>query len=101
MANINNLMAEFGGKCMYCHRRVSIGASHDTPPHSLASRDHDIPKCRRTYLGGGEQVLSCAACNHAKGDMTAVEFMAYRETKKLPRSYIEFLETRLAQRLKL
>lgn len=78
-----------------------IGAPYSVPDYALASRDHDIPKCRRGYLSGGSEVLSCVRCNHAKGDMTAVEFIAFRQTGKLAQSYLEFLEKRLVAKLKL
>lgn len=101
---IEILIEEFGGKCLYCHHKVKIGNTHDTPATTLASRDHDVPKCRRGYLAdasNNREVLSRADCNHAKSDMTTIEFMMFRESKKLPASYVEFLEARLVKRLKL
>lgn len=55
-----------GGKCFYCGCEISINAFHV---------EHQFPRA----LGGGETplnlVASCAPCNLAKSDSTALEFI--------------------------
>lgn len=94
------LMGSFGGMCYYCRHPVRVGAQH---PSDRATVDHDIPKCRigfATPLKNNE-LLSCQECNQHKGDMTGAEFIQFRRDKKFAAGYIEYLEDRLAKRLKL
>lgn len=99
-----HLMNIFGGRCFYCRREVRIGSMLPHKENPLnATVDHDIPKCRIGYtpVAQNNEVLACAECNQFKADMTGTEFISFRETKKLSQSYIEFLELRLARRLRL
>jgi 5-methylcytosine-specific restriction endonuclease McrA len=91
MAQIDELILKYDYKCCYCSREIRWGSPKD-PLHP--TRDHSIPATR----GGGRGdnlVLACTACNAAKGDMTAEEFTSFRETRKLPASYVKYLEEKL------
>jgi 5-methylcytosine-specific restriction endonuclease McrA len=103
--NARGLMMIFGGMCFYCRRRVT---PQSTLPHSAispldATVDHDIPKCRIgfTPVASNNMVLCCRECNSFKADMTGTEFITFRQSKKIPKSYIEYLESRLIKRLHL
>lgn len=102
---VSGLMGPFGGMCFYCRRAVSVPSY--LPGQALtahhATVDHDIPKCRIGYITPMKNnlVLACRECNNLKGDMTGTEFIQFRRDKKFARSYVEFLEMRLAKRLRL
>lgn len=94
------LMKAFGGMCYYCRHPVRPNSPH---PADRATVDHDIPRCRLNLITPlkTNEVLACAECNQHKGDMTGTEFIMFRRDKKFPETYVQFLEERLAQKLKL
>lgn len=93
------LMNVFGGMCFYCRHPVRPNAAH---PTDRATVDHDIPKCRiGTTAIKNNEVLACQDCNGHKNDMTGAEFIQFRRDQKFPQSYIEWLEERLARKLRL
>lgn len=78
--------------CYYCERQTIPlnGAYHP----ANASIDHAMPKCRKPYGQNDILVLSCAACNNAKGDMTADEFIFFIKSGQISPSYVEWLVER-------
>jgi 5-methylcytosine-specific restriction endonuclease McrA len=70
-----------GGKCFYCDQPVRMWWNGRATPRDGATIDHIIPKSRRGILAEGNVVLACFACNTARGDIPAVDylFMARRD----------------------
>jgi 5-methylcytosine-specific restriction endonuclease McrA len=109
MSKLDHVYNLFGGKCTYCKRRTTKPSMLPHQHTELdATVDHDTPKCRTPYISFRENftnnnnvVLACRACNQSKADMTGPEFLSFRAIKKLPQSYIEYLEAKLLKRLKL
>lgn len=71
------------GRCRYCRHTTFKGGTPEAwaKPHRVATRDHVVPKS----IGGTKTVLSCKACNNAKGDAPAALFEQYmREHDRVP-----------------
>ncbi len=64
---LETLIARFHGRCVYCGEAVTVTAGRPTP--SSATCDHFIPRSHGGGSGGSNTVLSCYACNQAKGDL--------------------------------
>jgi hypothetical protein len=92
--------------CCYCHRAVIRPSRSDLSGknnhNSEASIDHDIPKCRIGYVEkrGSNTVLSCFACNQAKGDMTGDEFIHFLRSGEILPSYINWIAEKMKKRLR-
>lgn len=85
-------------KCCYCDRTLTRPNGNQDP--SDASIDHYTPKCREKHLPGTVNlVLSCAACNAAKGDMDGFEFRYFLECGEIHQSYIEWLKVKIRKNM--
>jgi 5-methylcytosine-specific restriction endonuclease McrA len=71
---IKELMAKWGGICIYCRKEISDNWRDD----NYISIDHFIPKA----LGGGDEFTNlapcCRQCNSKKGDMHPAQYMIDR-----------------------
>lgn len=97
MARLQTIHERFNGKCAYCGEQTYILPSRlwsSHPRYRRATIDHDVPKVRGGSNRVGNLLLSCAACNSAKSDMTADEFRRFLRTQRFPRSYIAYLRTK-------
>jgi 5-methylcytosine-specific restriction endonuclease McrA len=56
-----------GGICGYCRREI---------PYVKWTIDHIVPVCRGGSKRSENKLGACATCNHAKGCLTAEEFLA-------------------------
>ena len=72
------IFARDGGRCVYCGIAVvRRGPGLHRAPH-LATLDHVIPRSRGGSTRADNLVLSCAACNNARGVEEANAFAARR-----------------------
>lgn len=97
---VSTLARVFGWNCAYCGRRTTNGAEWR---EEKATVDHDIPKSRMAHGGNPlhNEVVACYRCNGAKGNMTGNEFRLFIASRKLPPSYIEYLEQILSKKMRL
>ena len=97
---IRRLMVAHGQVCTYCKRPVFTG---HVEMHVRATIDHEIPICRGGDKAIGVRVrntsLACGQCNNAKDDMTAEEFRFFLSTRRLAKSYTEYLCEKVSRRL--
>lgn len=90
------LMIRDKGVCQYCN----CGVLYDEKDSGFcATTDHKIPILRGGGNGLDNLILACACCNIAKDDMTYEEFLAFKISRKLPFTYIAFIERKLLTNL--
>ena len=68
--------AREGGRCFWCRqmtRRRGPRSGMQAP--NLATLDHIIPRSAGGELSMGNVVLSCYACNNARGNLSAEAFL--------------------------
>lgn len=66
-ANINKIYERDGGRCLWCHYKVT---------KKRATIDHLIPLCRGGHPTDLSNVtISCADCNQKKGSLTDSEYL--------------------------
>lgn len=68
------LLSASGFKCFYCGTSIEEGVGKN-----LATRDHVIPIMRGGHDDIDNIVPACKSCNSSKGNMTAEEYINYRE----------------------
>jgi hypothetical protein len=90
---LRKLLKLFNGQCAYCQRPCLEDGGWGTP-----TLDHSTPRTRGGPRFGPNAVLSCAACNHLKGDMTAFEFKHFLAMGELHPNYTFYLTERLKDR---
>jgi hypothetical protein len=78
MIPVRTLHTRDGGRCYYCRRRTARSNEPEwvANPSLRATRDHKVPRSRGGSSRNDNIVLACSACNNAKGNLTAIEFMA-------------------------
>jgi 5-methylcytosine-specific restriction endonuclease McrA len=76
-----------GWRCVWClapvvqaNTRVEVDARYDGRIR-CACLDHVLPRSRGGSNGAGNLVTSCLQCNEARGDRSAIEFVA-SETRR-------------------
>ena len=71
------LLHKQGGRCYYCND--SISTQHPQGHPNEATIDHRLPRSLGGDHGRNNIVAACYACNQAKADMTAQQFIAQLE----------------------
>lgn len=70
-----------GGRCFYCDKHVNLhtigSCSTRWPDPNAATLDHFIPRSRGGRNSFDNMVLACFSCNNARGDMSALDFLAH------------------------
>ncbi len=60
--------------CVWCHTLVSADHHH----HNYFTCDHIVTRKDGGPRDNENLVLSCRFCNHERGDMSVLQYMAYR-----------------------
>lgn len=77
MRKRRRLMAEHGGRCVYCGLKLTADQRHCLR-HDYATLDHVVPRSRGGLGAPFNRTIACRACNQAKGDMLPEEFLMLR-----------------------
>lgn len=68
---------EQDGRCFYCESEIT----HYSKKSNSLEIDHKLPRSRNGSDDLDNLVAACRACNRSKGDMTAEEYMAKRNSR--------------------